>query len=51
MLRRETFRFPARTGDQPTDGSMSLELSAINLGEQSLHLHGASDDGAAFRVT
>ena len=46
-------RFPATIGGQLTEGSMSFDLVAIDLGKQSFHLHGVSSDGVVLsrRVT
>jgi transposase len=38
-------RFVAMMGDQPKEGSMSLELMAIDLGKSSFHIHGIEGDG------
>jgi transposase len=38
-------RFPATMGGQLTEGSMTFELVAIDLGKRSFHVHGVSSDG------
>jgi transposase len=38
-------RFPATIGRQPQEGSMALELLAIDLGKRSFHLYGIDSDG------
>src|SRR5580700_6106026 len=38
-------RFPATIGRQPQEGSMALELLAIDLGKRSFHLYGIDTNG------
>jgi transposase len=37
--------FPVTMVDQPKEGSMTLQMLAIDLGKQSFHLHGIDADG------
>ena len=41
-------RFPATMGGQLTEGSMSFQLVAIDLGKLSFHLHGVDYDGVVL---
>ena len=38
-------RFPATIDGQMTEGRMTFELVAIDLGKRSFHVHGVSSDG------